>query len=132
LKLREEERGIAATERRRDPGENPEPASASSVSVDRLGLTVSALDSKKKKQLEVQQGVVVEKVEPFSPAGNRNILPGDVILSVGEREIDNPSEFKEVIGTMEPGEAVMLRVKNENRRVNYVAIQIPEEKAARK
>ncbi|HEX9614681.1 MAG TPA: trypsin-like peptidase domain-containing protein, partial [Bacteroidota bacterium] len=35
LKLREEEQGMAATERRRDPGENPEPASASSVSVDR-------------------------------------------------------------------------------------------------
>jgi len=132
LKLREEERDLAARERRQEASGSPEPATASSVTVDRLGLTVNVLDNKKKKQLDVKQGVIVEKVEPFSPAGSRNILPGDVILSVGDREVDNPAEFKEAIGAMEPGEAVMLRVKNENRRVNYVAIQIPEGKAERK
>jgi len=77
----------------------------------------------------VDQGVVVEKVEPFSAAASRGISPGDVILSVGNRAVGSPAEFKEAIAGMKPGEAAMLRVKNENRRVNYVAIQIPDRKA---
>jgi serine protease Do len=98
----------------------------SSVTVGQLGLTVKSLDNTRKKQLDVQQGVVVEKVEPLSAAGNRNITPGDVILSIGNKEISTPQEFKETIAEMKPGDAVMLRVKTEGRRVNYVAIQIPD------
>lgn len=128
LKLREEDRAVAATERRRGTSTNREPAAASAT-IEELGLTVRALDASRKKQLEVDQGVVVEKVEPFSAAASRGISPGDVILSVGNRAVGSPAEFKEAIAGMKPGEAAMLRVKNENRRVNYVAIQIPDRKA---
>jgi serine protease Do len=129
LKLREEEQGVAATERSRGSSRGSEPPVTASLKVDELGLTVRSLDNARKKQLEVEHGVVVEKVDPFSAAASRDIRPGDVILSVGSKAVGNPSEFKEVIAGMKPGEAAMLRVKNENRRVNYVAIQIPERKA---
>ncbi|MEX2115699.1 MAG: trypsin-like peptidase domain-containing protein [Bacteroidota bacterium] len=126
LKLREEERNIAAIDDRRGSTREAQPTAPSSVTVGQLGLTVKSLDNARKRQLDIQQGVVVEKVEPLSAAGNRSISPGDVILSVGNREIGTPQEFKEVIAEMKPGDAVMLRIKTENRRVNYVAIQIPE------
>ncbi len=129
LKLREEERSVAATDNRRGNSREAAPEAVSSVTVEQLGLTVKSLDATRKKQLDVQQGVVVDAVVPMSAAGNRSISPGDVILSVGNRQITSPLEFKEIIAEMKPGDAVMLRIKTDNRRVNYVAIQIPEKPA---
>ncbi|MBI2619899.1 MAG: trypsin-like peptidase domain-containing protein [Ignavibacteriales bacterium] len=132
LKVREEERDLAATDTRRGRRDEAETAKSAAITVEELGLTVKAIDTRTKKDLGVDQGVMVEKVEPFSPAGQRNITPGDVILSVGNQEINSPDEFKESIGRMKAGDAVMLRIKGENQRVNYVAIQIPEKKAEAK
>lgn len=129
LKLREEERSVAATDNRRGSSREEKSEPVSSVTVAQLGLTVKSLDNTQKKKLDVQQGVVVEAVEPMSAAGNRSISPGDVILSVGNRQVATPQEFKEIIAEMKPGDAVMLRIKTDNRRVNYVAIQIPDKSA---
>ncbi len=132
LKVREDEQDLAATDTRKRNPADAETAKSSTVTIDQLGLTVKSLDTKTKKDLGVDQGVVVDKVEPLSAAGQRSIFPGDVILSVGNQEINSPAEFKESIARMKAGDAVMLRVKGENRRVNYVAIQIPEKKAETK
>lgn len=129
LKLREEQQDLAAGDRRNGDVRRADPPATASATVEELGLTVRSLDSGRKKELEVEQGVVVEKVDAFSAAASRNIRPGDVILSVGNRTVGSPADFKAAIDGMKPGEAAMLRVKNESRRVNYVAIQIPERKA---
>jgi len=54
-----------------------------------------------------------------------------VILDVGNREVKNPQEFREAIGRMKAGDALMLRVKTQARQIRYVAIQIPDKRDSR-
>ena len=68
-------------------------------------------------------------VDPFGAAGQRNITQGDVILSVGKRDVKNPQEFRNILSGMKAGDAVMLKLKTRGGPVRYVAIQIPEKRA---
>lgn len=129
LKLREEQQNVAASDTPAGERRAPDPSATASAKIEELGLTVRSLDSRRKQELEVEHGVVVEDVDAFSAAASRAIRPGDVILSVGDKAVGSPAEFKAAIKGMKPGEAAMLRVKNDSRRVNYVAIQIPERNA---
>jgi len=131
LKAREEERDVAASDSRREGDNERESERSSSVDVELLGLKVQSLDNRTKNQLEVERGVLVSDVEPFSVADQRSISPGDVILDVGNREVKNPQEFREAIGRMKAGDALMLRVKTQARQIRYVAIQIPDKRNSR-
>ena len=131
LKAREEERDVAASDSRRERDNERESERSSSVDVELLGLKVQSLDNRTKNQLEVERGVLVSDVEPFSVADQRSIAPGDVILDVGNREVKNPQEFREAIGRMKAGDALMLRVKTQARQIRYVAIQIPDKRDSR-
>lgn len=132
LKPREDDDAVvsaADTESRRQR-ETPEPAKSSKEEIESLGLTVSSLDAKQKKAYEIEKGVLVSDVEPMGPANVRGLYKGDVILSVrepnsGDRTLNSPSEFKDVIGKMGKGDALMLRVKGADKKVKYVAIEIP-------
>ena len=132
LKIREEERDIASNSAEPQRESNRESETPSSVSVELLGMKVRSLDSKTKTQLEVEQGVLVSDVEPFSAADQRNISAGDVILNVGNREVKTPQDFRDVIGRMKAGDALMLRIKTTAKLTRYIAIQIPEKRAESK
>ncbi len=130
LKMREEEKEIAAaSDAPDDRRKERESSRSSSVTIDLLGLKVRSLDNRTKSQLEVDRGVLVADVEPFSAADQRELSPGDVILDVGNKEVNDPQDFKDVIGRMKAGDALMLRVKTTTKLVRYIAIQIPQGKA---
>ena len=126
LKMREEERTVAVNDAQPQRESDSESDSPSNVSVDLLGMKVRSLDSKTKTQLDVERGVLVSDVEPFGAADQRNISPGDVILTVGNREVRDPQDFRDAIGRMKAGDALMLRLKTTTKLIRYVAIQIPE------
>ena len=67
----------------------------------------------------------MEDVEPLGPANSRGLGQGDVILSLGDRTVQSPDDFKEEVGRLKPGDAVMLRVKGADKRVRFVAIEKP-------
>lgn len=129
LKMREEEKAVTASDRPRSNPRERESARSKSVNIEPLGLTAKSLDSQTKKQVDVDQGVVVEKVEAFGMAAQRGIGKGDVVLSVGDQDISSPEELREVVGKMKPGQTAMLRLKGEDKRVRYVAIEMPAKKS---
>jgi S1-C subfamily serine protease len=103
-----------------------EPASTKKLRIDDLGLTVKSLDSATKKSVGEENGAVVESVDPLGPANERGLAQGDVILSVGSQKIGNPEQFQSTIKKLKPGDAVMMRVKGSDKRVRYVAIEMPK------
>ncbi len=90
-----------------------------------LGLTVKGLDERTRKANDVERGVLIDEVEPFGPANTRGLVKGDVIVSVGERAVQTPGEFKEEVDRLKEGDAVMLRVKGADKRVRFVAVEKP-------
>jgi len=126
LKSMDEEEEVATSETPESNDETlKEPTSAKKVTIDDLGLTVKALDSATKKSADVDKGVVVDNVDPLGPANERGLTQGDVILSVGPQKIDNPEQFQSAIRKLKPGDAVMMRVKGSDKRIRYVAIEMP-------
>ncbi len=83
-----------------------------------LGVALAPLSPELRNQLEVPEdvkGVVVQGVRPGSPAQNAGLRPGDVILGVGGRAVDNPAEAGKAIREALAGktQAVALRVMRE-------------------
>ncbi len=126
LKLREdEEQTVAATDSPRERRNTSEPAKVETLEIPSLGMSVKGLDDRTRKEYDVDRGVLVEAVEPLGPANTRGLGRGDVILSVGERILQTPDDFKEEVDRLKPGDAVMLRVKTAEKRVSFVAIEKP-------
>jgi serine protease Do len=97
-----------------------------SVDVKEIGITVKSLDSKVKKRYEVEKGVLVSDIEDYSPAQERGLRKGDVVTDLGDQKITSPDQFEKSIKKLKPGDAVMLRVKGEDKKMRFVPIEMPK------
>ena len=62
------------------------------------GLEVSDINNQNTQRFNIQEkkGVVVENVEPNSPAETSGIIPGDVILEINKRAIKGMADYEKV------------------------------------
>ena len=97
-----------------------------SVDVKEIGVTVKAIDSKIKKLYDVEKGVVISDIEDLGPAQERGLRKGDVVTDIGDQKISTPEQFEKSIRKMKPGDAVMLRVKGEDKKMRFVPIEMPK------
>jgi serine protease Do len=126
LKARDEDESVAENGNQGNRSSDEDETSPKRISLDALGMTVRSLDAKVKKDYKVDNGAFVESVHPGGIAQERGVLKGDVILSVGEKTIANPEELKSVLKKLKAGDAVMFRVKGEDKKIRFVAVEIPE------
>ena len=103
------------------------PSEAKEVSI--LGLSVSELSARLRKQFQVQkqiEGVVITHVEPGSVAAQRNLKPGDVIVEVTQEPVATPDDVKERVKDMERKgrKSVLLLVADVKGDMQFVALPI--------
>jgi len=92
-----------------------------------LGFTVRELTQEDKKTFNVDEGVLVASVERFSPAYQRGLSIGGVIVKADGEKISSVKDLKKVIKSKSPGDGVLLQLKyKDNNRI--VALEIPEKK----
>ena len=60
-------------------------------------------------------GVRIEEVAEDGPAQKAGLRADDVVISLNERNVNDPQEVKGVIGKMQPGETVKVRYKREGK-----------------
>ncbi len=97
-----------------------------SVSFEELGFTVRALSPQEKKSLDIETGVVVSDVKPFSEANKRGVGKGDVIIEADRKGVATPGELKKAIESRKSGDSVLLRVRRQaDGSTPFVALQIP-------
>jgi serine protease Do len=105
------------------------------VSRGRLGVTIQGVsqDLAESFGLKKAQGALVSAVEPKSPADKAGFKPGDIILEVDGRVIENSIDLPRIIGESRPGTAVSLKVwrRGETRELRASLGEIPAEKIAR-
>ena len=97
-------------------------SSSHGTEVPRLGMTVapaSKIDGAGKK------GVVVMQVEPKSPAADRGVKKGDVILEVAGKTVTNPGDVREAIeaARTEKKNNVLMRLRSGDAS-HYVAMPL--------
>lgn len=61
----------------------------------------------------VAPGAAVRNVMTDSPAEKAGLKVGDVIVTVGDKQIDRPQTLADAVGSYKPGDTVTLTVKRE-------------------
>ncbi|MEN8259064.1 MAG: DegQ family serine endoprotease [Pseudomonadota bacterium] len=93
------------------------------VSVKRLGITVSDLTAQHREQYQVvKHGVLVQRVKA-GPASDGGIQRGDVILRLHNQMVENVEGFKKIVETLPAGKAVAVLVQRRGSPV-FLAIKI--------
>lgn len=77
----------------------------------RLGVSVIDLSSQLREYFKVPEdsGVLVEKVHEDTPAEKAGIRAGDVIVTVGDRNIDTARRLRRVLSTYDAGEQIQVK-----------------------
>jgi len=80
-----------------------------SPSADILGLSVQEIDNETAQKFKIPGGVVIDKVQPGSPAQYTELQPGDVLLQLGNNQIKSVSEYKKTLDSLPSGVPVLIR-----------------------
>ena len=94
----------------------------------KLGLMLRDLDKDTAGKLHarVKQGVVVEQVQPGSPAAFAGIEPGDVIYQVNRKPVANLRQFSRMARRFKPGDVVQLLLDRHG-NIMFFVIRLPRE-----
>ena len=99
------------------PPSRPEPMGA-------LGLGVSPLSDKQRRDMRILSGGVLVQTVHSGPAAVAGIHPGDVILSVAGQEIDSPRRLAEVASRLTPDSSVPVLVSRDG-APSFVTLKVP-------
>ncbi len=115
--------GSSSLERKDEPVSDK-----TTASFDNIGLTVKNLSDEEKKQLKVDNGILVSKVKNFGVAQTRGIIDNTVITDVIQKgvtiKIKNVNEFEKILNNAKSGDAFMVRLQTEI-GPRLVALEIP-------
>ncbi|MFM7156282.1 MAG: PDZ domain-containing protein, partial [Bacteroidota bacterium] len=94
------------------------------VSFKDLGFTVAPLTEKAKNELNIEEGVLITKVEPFSHASERGLMPGLVIVKAEKQSISKTGQINKMLKDR-AGEVVKLQVKSKDGS-RLIFLEIPK------
>ncbi|MFI5164397.1 MAG: Do family serine endopeptidase [Bacteroidia bacterium] len=82
-----------------------------------LGVSIRDLDSKliEEKKIRDTKGVYVTGISNGGAAAEAGVQEGDLILQVGDQEVNNVSELQEQIGNYRPGDKIAIKIKHEGK-----------------
>jgi len=89
-----------------------------------IGITVQKLDDELAGYLKVpgKKGVVIQAVEPQSPARRAGLREGDILLAIGKKKISSVQEYWSVKKTFAAGDALKARIWRDN-KIETVSIK---------
>jgi serine protease Do len=96
-----------------------------------VGLTNLDPDLKRRLQLDIDKGVVLQQVYPKTPAADAGLRAGDVLTSIDGQPVTESDALVRAIGGHRPGETVKLGLLREG-KAKDVSVQLgqrPEEEA---
>ncbi|MDN3556730.1 DegQ family serine endoprotease [Halomonas maura] len=89
----------------------------------RLGVVVQSLEEGERRKLGLEHGVRVTELAPDGIAASAGIRPGDILVSIGQRAVDNPAQLGELVAEVPEGSVVPVRLYREGRSY-YVALRL--------
>ena len=75
-----------------------------------LGVRISNIDASKAKLYGIDHGVLVNQVEPNTAASQAGLKPGDIIVGVDGKKVNNAGELRDKIAFKGAGSNVNLKV----------------------
>src|SRR5690606_27679871 len=108
-----------------------EGADTTSAQIESLGVTVATITDELRMQYELAEdasGVVILEVTDGSPASSEALRPGDVIVEVGQEEVNSPPEVLAKVNQarQENKKSVLLLIDRQG-DLRFVALRFPEQ-----
>jgi serine protease Do len=72
--------------------------------------------------LDLEEGVLIEDVIPNGPAARAGLMPGDIVLSVNEKPVQNIRQFALSLYSFAVGERAPLQIQRGKQTISY---QVP-------
>ena len=110
------------------PADKPEPDKSTGTSVIGLKLAPLTDDARKKYGIDGKlNGVIVEEVDPQSPAFQKGVKVGDVIVEAGQDPVLKPDDVAKSVEKIKKSgrKAVLLRVEDGKGDLRFVAVPLP-------
>ena len=84
-----------------------------------LGVIISDLSEDVAEQLglDIDKGALIQEVSPDSAAEDAGLEPGDVIIKVDDKDIENVNDLRNAIGLKRSGERVKIEIIRNNREI---------------
>jgi serine protease Do len=105
-------------------GERGETTGSTSQESTRLGVALAPINEAERRRLGIEGsgGVLVTQVQPNSPASEKGLKSGDVILRVGKSDVQQPADVADAwAAAAKQKKALLLRVKREDQYM-FVAV----------
>ncbi|HEV2146233.1 MAG TPA: trypsin-like peptidase domain-containing protein [Longimicrobiaceae bacterium] len=77
-------------------------------------------------RLPVQQGVIVVRLDPRSPAARAGIRPNDIVTRIDDDQIQRGGDFQRVLRSRRPGQTVAVTVVRPNGSTSRVNVRLDE------
>ena len=77
------------------------------------------------KDFDVDHGVLITDVKPFSVSEDQRLFAGLVIVQADKKEIDDVSTFTDVVDAKK-GAAILLKVVDNKGNTRFVGLEIPK------
>jgi serine protease Do len=127
--LLEDEEG-ASEEGKKPDDEKPQGESPASSAV--IGLKLSPLTDEARRKYNIDSkvtGALIEEVDPASPAAQKGLKPGDVIVEAGQDAVGRPEDVAKSIDKVKKSgrKAVLLRVEDGKGDLRFVAVPLEAE-----
>jgi serine protease Do len=111
------------------PGKaTPPPQVKNQSKLSQLGMALGMLDAPARAKFKIGagiQGVVVTSVEGGSPAGEKNLRSGDVIVEVGGQAVKTPDDVsKRVDADAKAGKKSALLLVNRDGDLQYLGLRL--------
>jgi predicted metalloprotease with PDZ domain len=86
-----------------------------------LGVSTQGLSDAMRIALEIDHGLLVEKVHEDSPAEEAGIEPGDIITEIANERIDNYKNLKEAVRSR-PNERVAVNIHRKGKQLKKTVV----------
>jgi serine protease Do len=118
---------VAAVPAKTDP--NPQPRGGTTSKLDALGIALAPISQELRQKFEIDQnttqGVVVVEVEQNGPAAEKGVIPGDIIVEVGQEEVKSPADIKaKVDKARQSGRKSVLLLVDRRGEMRFIALRI--------
>ena len=110
-------------------GAQPNQPSAAPATTSVLGMELAGATDQVRRRFSLKdgvKGVVVTRVDANSNAADKRLVPGDVILEVGQEPVSNPADVSKRVDQLKKDgrKAALLQVQNAAGDVRFVAVAI--------
>jgi len=95
------------------------------IEFDKIGLTVQNLSRQDKETFNVDAGILISDVKPYSIAGDQNLSRGIIIVEADKKKVKNVQQFQKILESKK-GSALLLKVEDQKGNTRFLGLAVPE------